>query len=191
MVKTNIGPRTDLFPLPTALVSCQDSAGRRNIITISWTGICCSEPPMVSIAIRKNRYSHGIILNANQFGLNLPNEDLTAAMDFCGTNSGRDVDKFEACNLTPAKGIRSKTLLIEECPVSLECSIEHILELGSHDLFIAEIVATHIDKTVVDRSHKYIIDKLKPVAYFPKSREYRGGFTKKLGKTGEFKNKFK
>ncbi len=191
MAKSNIGARTDLFPLPATMVSCEDDIGRRNIITISWTGICCSEPPMLSIAVRKGRYSYDIIRRSGMFGMNIPNEDLTAAMDFCGNNSGRDIDKFGACDLTPTKGEVVGALLIKECPVSLECLVKHFIELGSHTIFIAEIKSTHIDEDVVDSNRRYIVEKLKPIAYIPKAREYRGGFNKRLGKYGQFKNYFK
>jgi flavin reductase (DIM6/NTAB) family NADH-FMN oxidoreductase RutF len=190
MSKIEVAPRTDLYPLPTALVSCEDNTGRRSIITISWTGICCSVPPMLSIAVRKNRYSHGIISESKLFGLNLPNDEQTSLMDYCGNNSGRNVDKFEVCKFTPVKGDKSGALLIEECPVSHECVVKHIIELGSHDLFVAEITATYIDKSVIDKDKNYLIEKLNPIAYIPKAREFRGGFTKKLGKYGEFKNYF-
>jgi len=191
MAKTDIGPQTVLYPLPTALVSCEDVAGRRSIITISWTGICCSTPPMLCIGVRKSRFSHFIISSSRKFGLNLPTEDQVQIMDFCGNNSGRDIDKFSECHLTPVSGSKSGALLIAECPVSMECEVRHILELGSHDLFVAEITATYIDESVVDGGGKYIMEKLKPIAYMTKSREYRGGFSKSLGRYGEYKDHFK
>lgn len=191
MAKIDVGPRTDLYPLPTAMVSCEDDNGRKNIITISWTGICSSIPPMLSIAVRKSRYSHGIIASSGRFGLNLHYEEQTPIMDFCGNNSGRDIDKFEACHLTPVNGPKSGVLLIDECPVSLECEVKHTIELGSHDLFIAEITATHIEESIIDKDRKYIIEKLKPVAYIPKLREYRGGFTRNLGSYGHYKDRYK
>ncbi|MBD3232979.1 MAG: flavin reductase family protein, partial [candidate division Zixibacteria bacterium] len=135
MAKTDVGARTDLYPLPTALVSCEDDSGSRSIITISWTGICCSAPPMLSIAVRKNRFSYNIIKNSGKFGLNLPNSDQVALMDYCGNNSGKDVDKFEKCGFTPVTGEKIGALLLEECPLSIECDVKQVIELGSHDLF--------------------------------------------------------
>ncbi len=190
MAKIDVGARTDLYPLPTALVSCEDDSGARSIITISWTGICCSTPPMLSIAVRKNRFSYNIIKNSGKFGLNLPNSAQVAFMDYCGNNSGKDVDKFEKCRFTPVKGEKIGALLVEECPVSIECDVKQIIELGSHDLFIAEIITTHIDDSVIDEEKRYIIDKLSPIAYITKAREYRGGFTEHLGKYGQYKDHF-
>ncbi|MBD3169999.1 MAG: flavin reductase family protein [candidate division Zixibacteria bacterium] len=191
MAKIDVGARTDLYPLPTALVSCDDGFGRCSIITISWTGICNSNPPMLSIAVQKKRYSHDIILQSGKFGLNLPNSDQVSQMDFCGNNSGRDYDKYKTCGFTKVRGDKNDTLLIEECPVSMECAVKHVLGLGTHDLFIAEILSTYIDESVMDDEKRYVVEKLQPIAYLTKAREYRGGFTEKLGKYGQYKDHFK
>jgi flavin reductase (DIM6/NTAB) family NADH-FMN oxidoreductase RutF len=191
MAKTEIGAQTVLYPLPAAMVSCEDATHPANIITISWTGVCCSIPPMISIAVQKKRYSHDIIANSGLFGLNLPSEDQVQAMDFCGNNSGKDVNKFKQCDFTLVKGFKSGVVLIDECPVNMECVVKHILGLGTHDLFIAEIMATYVDEFLLDSEQKLQPEKLKPIAYIPKAREYRGGFDKALGKYGQFKDFYK
>jgi len=173
MPKKLLEPQTMLFPLPAVMVSCQKKGERPNIITLSWVGVVCSEPPMMGIAIRKNRFSFDIIKESKEFVINIPRGGLLKATDFCGTTSGKDVDKFAEAKLTPVKGTKVSAPLIEECPVNLECVVSQMLDLGSHYLFIGEIVATHIDSEYLNEKGEPNIEKMKLFCYCPKAHEYR------------------
>jgi len=132
------------------MVTCADGSGKPNIITLAWAGTVNSEPPMISISVRKERYSHRLIKDRGEFAANLPVEKLAYAADLCGVKSGRDVDKFQAAGLTPEKASLIDVPIIKECPVSLECKVKNMLELGTHDMFIAEIVAVDVDEGLLD-----------------------------------------
>ena len=142
-----IGPTTYLCPIPSVLVGCADPANghKPNLITIAWTGVVCSKPPMLSISIRKSRFSHELISSTGEFTVNLIGQELCEAMDFCGVKSGRDVDKFAAMNLTsiPAPGLETAPA-VAEAPAFLSCKVKQVIELGSHDLFLAEIVQVSV-----------------------------------------------
>ncbi|TET68333.1 MAG: flavin reductase family protein [Candidatus Zixiibacteriota bacterium] len=182
--KREVKPQTILIPLPAVMVSCALPEGRPNIITVAWVGVACSEPPMISIGIRKTRYSHKIISESGEFVINIASEDQLKAVDFCGVVSGKDLDKFKEAGLTPLKAKRVNVPLIKECPINLECSVRYTLELGSHDLFIGEILATHMDEEVLDNAGRPDIAKLKPFVYCTKAHEYWGGFSKMLAEYG-------
>lgn len=183
MPKKLIGPQTMLIPMPVVMVSCQKKGERPNIITIAWSGIACSEPPMITIAIRKGRFSHGIISESKEFVVNVISENLLSQTDYCGIKSGKSVDKFKEAKLTPVKGTKVNAPLIEECPVNLECMVKTVASLGSHDLFIGEIAATHIDSEYLDARGNPDIAKLKPVAYCTKAQQY-WGLSRVLGTYG-------
>ncbi|NPV89347.1 MAG: flavin reductase family protein [Firmicutes bacterium] len=156
---------TALQPVPVVLVTSVDDQNRPNIITIAWAGTVCSEPPMVGIGIRPSRYSHGLIKKNRQFVINLPTQSLLRVTDYCGVVSGRDVDKFAATGLTPRPASKVAPPLIEECPVNLECEVRQVLELGSHDLFLAEVLAVHIDESALDPRGRIDNERFNPVAY--------------------------
>ena len=143
----SIGATTYLSPVPVVMLGCADPAANigPNLITVAWAGIVCSKPPMVSVSIRKERFSHGIIKNTGEFTINLTSQALCRATDFCGVKSGRDVDKFAAMELTsiPAPGL-SVAPAVAQAPAFLSCKVKDIIELGSHDLFLAEIVDVNI-----------------------------------------------
>lgn len=143
----SIGATTYLSPVPVVMLGCADPAAniRPNLITVAWAGVVCSKPPMVSVSIRKERFSHGIIKNTGEFTINLTSQALCRATDFCGVKSGRDVDKFAAMELTPipAPGL-SVAPAVAQAPAFLSCKVKDIIELGSHDLFLAEIVDVNI-----------------------------------------------
>lgn len=168
--KTALNPSTLLAPVPVVLVSCKGSekspAAKPNLITLAWAGTICSEPPMVSISIRGSRYSHEIISSTGEFVINLVNERLLKATDFCGVKSGRDIDKFEQCHLTPMpiEGMEFAPA-VAESPLSVACKVESVQNLGSHDLFIAKVVSVTVDSALVDKSGKLRLDKAKLVAY--------------------------
>lgn len=145
MAKKAFKPGTMLAPVPAVMVSCDD-----NIFTAAWTGIVNSEPPMTYVSIRKERFSHGLIADSGEFVINLVNKELTFATDWCGVKSGRDFDKWKECSLTRQASEVVGCPQIAESPVSLECKVTEIKELGSHDMFLAEIVSISVDEKLLD-----------------------------------------
>lgn len=148
MPKVSKRPSTYLYPLPTVLVTCGNNPP--NIITIAWTGILSSGPPTLGIGVRPSRYSHGLIKESGEFVVNVPTAEQLQIVDYCGHVSGRDVDKWTETGLTPEPASAVKPPLIAQCPVNLECTVTHTLDLGTHDLFVGEIVAVHMDEAVLD-----------------------------------------
>ena len=165
MAKQLWKPGNMLYPLPVVMVSVADREGRNNIITIAWAGTICSNPPMVSISVRPERYSYDIIKETGEFVINLTTKDLTYATDYCGVKSGRDVDKFKEMGLTALPGKEVKAPLIAESPVNIECKVTQVIALGSHDMFLAEVVAVHVDEKYMDEKGKFHLDKAEPIAY--------------------------
>lgn len=159
------------FPTPLVLVSCADGGGKGNILTIAWAGNVSSDPPMVSISVRRGKYSHQLIKTAGEFVVNIPTEQMVKVMDYCGTVSGKNVDKWEKAGVTPVTASQVKAPLIAESPLNLECVIKHTLHLGSHDCFVAEVVAVHADEDVL-RNGKLDSSRVKPLIYF--CRDYWG-----------------
>ncbi len=164
MPKINWKPGTLLAPAPPALVTSGDGE-RSNVFTAAWTGIVCSEPPMTYVSIRRERFSHGIISETREFVINLPCEAITRATDLCGVRSGRDGDKFALAGLTrePSHLVAAPT--IAECPVSLECRVREIIPLGSHDMFLADIVSVGVDPRFVDEKGALHMEKCGLLAY--------------------------
>jgi flavin reductase (DIM6/NTAB) family NADH-FMN oxidoreductase RutF len=148
-----------LNPVPVVMVSSADNDGRPNIITIAWAGTINSDPPMVSISVRKQRYSYDLIKDKGEFVINMPNRKLAFATDYCGVKSGREINKFEEMKLTPEKASIVSVPIIKECPVNLECVVKQVIELGSHDMFIAEVVATNVDEALLDENGKLDLNK--------------------------------
>jgi flavin reductase (DIM6/NTAB) family NADH-FMN oxidoreductase RutF len=171
-MKKAIKKGTYLFPTPTAMVSCVAEGAAPNIITIAWVGVVCSDPPVVSVSIRPSRYSHGLIKKSGEFVVNIPCEGQIRELDFCGVASGREVDKFKELGLTPVAGSEVVAPLIKECPVNLECRVIDIKSLGTHDLFLGEIVAAHMDEEVMNEKGAIDIAKLSPIAYCPQASQY-------------------
>jgi flavin reductase (DIM6/NTAB) family NADH-FMN oxidoreductase RutF len=190
MAKKQLGAVTALVPLPAVMVSCQKPDETPNIITISWTGIVCSEPPMISVSVRRNRYSYDIIKSTGEFVVNITNHRLARATDFCGNYSGADYDKFEMAGLTPEEASKVRVPMIKECPINMECQVRTRVELGSHDIFIAEIVAAHADESILANG-KFDIEKLDPLIYCTKARQYWSGLSRKEGRYGFTLEKFK
>jgi flavin reductase (DIM6/NTAB) family NADH-FMN oxidoreductase RutF len=152
-------PSTILNPVPAVMVTCVDQEGKPNIITLAWAGTINSEPPMLSISVRKQRYSYNLIKEKEQFVVNLTTRRLAFATDYCGVKSGRDVDKFEVMKLTPEKASKVDVPLIAESPVNIECRVKNVMELGSHDLFLAEIVAVNVDEALLDEKGKLCLER--------------------------------
>lgn len=153
-----------LYPLPAVMVSVSDKDGKNNIITVAWAGTICTNPPMVSISVRPERYSYHMIDETGEFVINLTNEDLAKASDYCGVRSGRDVDKFKEMHLTPDEAQYVKAPLIKESPVNIECRVVKE-ELGSHHMFLAEVLAVHVDDAYMDESNRFALEKTKPLVY--------------------------
>lgn len=157
-------PGPMLYPIPAVMVTCGD-ADDSNIITIAWTGIVNSDPPMTYVSVRKSRFSHDIIEESGEFAINLVTEEIAEAADLCGVKSGREVDKFIETGLTKERADKISAPLIAESPVSLECRVVEVKELPSHDMFLAEIIAVHIDESLVGADGAYDFGKLGLVSY--------------------------
>ncbi len=165
MAKELWKPGNMLYPLPVVMVSMADKNGKTNIITIAWAGTVCTNPPMVSISVRPERYSYPILKETGEFVINLTTKELAFATDYCGVKSGRDVDKFKEMKLTPLKAKEVKAPLIQESPVNLECRVREILPLGSHHMFLADVAAVHADEKYMDEKHKFHLEKAEPIVY--------------------------
>lgn len=165
MAKEIWKPGNMLYPLPVVMVSMADKNGKNNIITIGWAGTICTNPPMVSISVRPERYSYPILKETGEFVINLTTKELTFATDYCGVKSGKDVDKFKEMNLTPLVAKEVKAPLIGESPVNIECKVREILPLGSHHMFLADVVAVHADEQYMDEKHKFHLEKAEPIVY--------------------------
>lgn len=148
-MKENLEAGTVLAPIPAVMVSCGDME-KSNITTIAWTGVINSEPPLVYVSIRPSRYSYNIIKENGEFVINIPDENMVWATDFCGTKSGKDVNKFEEAHLSKEKSKFVKAPCIKECPISLECKVKEIKELGSHHMFIGEVISVNAKKELVE-----------------------------------------
>lgn len=165
MSKQSWKPGNMLYPLPVVMVSCNRKGEKPNIVTVAWTGTICSDPAMVSISVRPERYSHDIIEETGEFVINLVTKDLTYATDYCGVRSGRDVDKFKEMNLTPLPSKMIDAVGIEESPVNIECKVVEVKKLGSHDMFIAEVVNVTVDDRYMDENNKFNLNDSNLVAY--------------------------
>jgi len=172
MPKKSLKPTSALLVTPVVLVTCQDEGAKPNIITLAWVGVANSDPPMISIAIRPQRHSHGIIKRTGEFVANLPTTGILREMDFCGVVSGSKLDKFSTTKLTPTSAEKVKAPLIKECPVNLECRVKQVLPLGSHDLFLGEVVAAHMDTEIQDKKGRMDIAKARPFAFCAGATEY-------------------
>ena len=155
-----------LYPLPAVMVSCANAAGEKDIVTVAWAGTVCTNPPMLSISLRPERHSYHIVRESGEFVVNLVTARLQRACDWCGVRSGRDYNKWEECHLTPA----SATALdlaptIAESPVSIECRVRDVLELGSHHLFLADVLAVQVEDGLLDESGKLDLARAGLTAY--------------------------
>lgn len=158
-------PGNMLYPLPVVMVSLADRDGHPNIITLAWVGTVCTNPPMVSISVRPERYSYQILKETGEFVINLTTKELAFATDYCGVKSGRDVDKFKEMGLTPIPAKEVAAPMIQESPVNIECKVRQILPLGSHDMFLADVVAVHADEKYMDGNHKFHLEQAEPIIY--------------------------
>ena len=155
MAKQLWKPGNMIYPLPAVMVSVTDGEGHDNIITVAWTGTVCTNPAMAYISVRPSRYSYDMIRKTGEFVINLTTEKLAFATDFCGVRSGRDVDKFRKLNLTKEKAQFVSAPMIGEAPVSIECRVREVKELGSHDMFLADVLAVHADEAYIDKNNRF------------------------------------
>ena len=155
MAKQLWKPGNMIYPLPAVMVSVTDGEGNDNIITVAWTGTVCTNPAMAYISVRPSRYSYDMIRKTGEFVINLTTEKLAYATDFCGVRSGRDVDKFRKLNLTKEKAQFVSAPMIGEAPVSIECRVREVKELGSHDMFLADVLAVHADEAYMDKNNRF------------------------------------
>ena len=164
--KVEVGISTILNPVPVVMVSSGSKDGKANIMTVAWAGTVNSEPPMVSVSIRKNRYSHKLISATGEFVINLVSKSLCKACDYCGVRGGENEDKFKSCGLTPVKAEGLEyAYAIKEAPVSISCVVKSVTELGSHDMFIGEIKSVTADSYLLDQNGKLCLDNARLVAY--------------------------
>ena len=167
MTKQNWKPGNMLYPVPVVMVSCKKPGdeNRPDIVTLAWAGTICSDPPMLSVSIRPERFSHGIIEETGEFVVNLVTEELTAACDWCGVRSGRDYDKFREKNLTEYVSDYMATPAIAESPINLYCKVAKVERLGSHDMYIAEIVGVTVSERYMDEKGRFDLEAAHLVAY--------------------------
>lgn len=181
MAKQQWKPGNMLYPLPAVMVTVRDKEGKDNIITVAWAGKVCTNPPMVSISVRPERYSCHMLEESGEFVINLTTEKLCYATDYCGVRSGRDVDKFVEMKLTKTEASEVNAAMIEESPVNIECRVEKVEKLGSHHLFLARVIAVHADESCMDEKGKFDLNKAHPMVY--SHGEYYG-LGKKIGSFG-------
>lgn len=158
-------PGNMLYPVPAVMVSCARESEKPNILTVAWAGTICTNPPMVSISVRPERYSYDIIKETKEFVVNLTTKELAFATDYCGVKSGRDVDKFKETGLTPSTSNVIKAPGIMESPVNIECKVVYLLELGSHHMFIAKVVSVDVDERYIDTTGKFNLNAAGLMAY--------------------------
>jgi flavin reductase (DIM6/NTAB) family NADH-FMN oxidoreductase RutF len=164
-MKKKMPPRPWLFPRPVLLVSTRDGAGRDNLITVSWAGVACTRPPMVTVSLRKSRGSHAAISATREFVANIPTSKQMAEVELCGTRSGGNTDKFAASGFAKQPSDIVAAPMVAECPINLECQVRHIIPLGSHDLFIAEVVKTHAHHSLILEDGELDIEHLDCLAW--------------------------
>lgn len=169
-MKVKKNPWTALFPCPVVLVTCLDSNGKPNIITLAWVGTVCSDPPMMGLGIRPQRHSYGLIEDSGEFVVNIPTKHILKETDLCGMVSGKDVDKFTETGLTAEPAEIVKPPLIRECPVNMECVVRKKIPLGVHHLFLGEVVCVHVDQDILDQEGRINFKKASPFVY--NQREY-------------------
>jgi flavin reductase (DIM6/NTAB) family NADH-FMN oxidoreductase RutF len=171
MDKVTLETSALLVPAPVILLSSVGEAGSPNLMGVSWASVVCATPPMVSVALRAERLSYSLIRETGEFVLNIPSASLLRAVDFCGTVSGQHLDKFAKAGLTPVPGLKVRAPLVRECPINLECVVRQSLVLGSHVLFLAEVVALRADEGVVEDG-AIIVGRVAPLAYDPFGGDY-------------------
>lgn len=164
MAKQTWKGSAQLSPVPCVLVT-SGTAEKPNVFTVGWTGIINSQPPKLYVSIRPERYSHELISASRELVVNLPTSQMTRSVDLCGVRSGRDIDKFKKCNFTAAEASNVSAPIIDECPIALECKVFDIIPLGSHDMFLCDIVAVDVEEDLLDEKGKLRMEKCNLIAY--------------------------
>lgn len=154
-----------LNPVPVVMVTSRGKDGKDNVFTVGWVGTVCTKPPMLSISVRPERLSHKYISETMEFTVNMPTSKLTKAVDYVGVRSGKTVDKIKEMNFTMKEGTNVSSPYINECPVSIECKVKTVLQLGTHDCFIAEVVGSHVNKNLFDEKGKIHLEKADLISY--------------------------
>ena len=165
MAKTTWKPGNMLYPLPAVLVTSRDAEGRDDVATVAWAGTVCTNPPMVSISLRPSPLSYQNIVETGVFVIKLTTEALVEAVDFCGVRSGRDVDKFEKCGLVREEAEEISCSMLSASPVNIECRVTEKRDLGSHTMFIAQVLSVHVDDMYVSDNGRFSFEKSKPIVY--------------------------
>ena len=180
MGKIRREPQPFIYPLPVALITCQESAGGSNIITVAWISNACASPPMVGLSLRPHRYSTDIIKETGEFGVNMPSAEIAYEVDLCGTLSGRDADKIRISGLTEAPASIIRAPLLAECAVNMECVTRQVIPLGSHLYFLAEVVALHVEEDLLSRvedseeedDRRLELERSSSLVYLPEVHDY-------------------
>lgn len=165
MAKLSWRPGTQIYPLPAVIVTCGDSPENWNMLTIAWTGTICSDPAMCFISVRPERASYPLIVKNMEYTINLTTEKMAYATDWVGVRSGRDYNKWEKTGLTPIEGEKVMSPTIKESPLSIECRVKEIIKLGSHDMFISEVLNVRVDSDLIDDTGKFNLEKSGLIAY--------------------------
>ena len=173
-MKKSIGARTIVYPTPVFVIGTYDKAGKPNVMTAAWGGICCSRPPCVAVSLRKATYTYGNIMEHKAFTISIPSENYVREADYFGLVSGKEKDKFSAAGLTPVKSDLVNAPYVQEFPLVLECTVLHTLEIGLHTQFVGEIVDVKADEAVLGKKGLPDIEKVGPCLYAPESRGYYG-----------------
>lgn len=173
-MKKSLGAKTLVYPAPVFVVGTYDKAGKPNVMTASWGGICCSQPPGVAVSLRKATYTHDSILQRKAFTISIPSEKYVKETDYFGLVSGRNTDKFAATKLTPVKSKLVDAPYVKEFPLVLECKLAHMVELGLHTQFVGEILDVLVDEDVIGSGGAVDIKKLKPLIFTPDTQDYYG-----------------
>lgn len=171
-MKKSIGAKTIIYPIPILVVGTYDKAGKPNVMTAAWGGVCCSSPPCVAVSLRKATYSYGNIVERKAFTINIPSETYVKEIDYFGIVSGKNKDKFSATGLTPVKSDLVDAPYVKEFPFALECRLLHTIEIGLHTQFIGEIMDIKADESMLDENGSLDIEKIKPILFAPESRTY-------------------
>jgi len=170
----SLGPKTLIYPAPVLVVGTYDKAGKPNVMTASWGGICCSQPPCVAVSLRKVTYTHGNILEREAFTISIPPEKYVKEVDYFGLATGRSIDKFAATKLTPVKSTLVDAPYVKEFPLVLECKLVHVIELGLHTQFVGEVIDAKADESIIGDGGAIDVRKLKPLVFTPDTQDYYG-----------------
>ena len=173
-MKRSLGAKTLLYPTPVCVVGTYDLAGKPNVMTAAWAGICCSSPPCIAVSLRKATYTYGNIMERKAFTVSLPTEDYVKQADYFGMVSGRDEDKFSRSGLTPMKAKLVDAPFVKEFPLALECKLLHTIEIGLHTEFIGEILDVKADEECLGPDGLPDIEKIRPILFSPEGRKYHG-----------------